>query len=93
MKRITNLTVVVTFTCLMIAFCAGSVTTFASSHHPADRCLECGNPADSHGGAVIVEAGDQYQVFCCQRCAKKYAKEHHDESHQKHGEHDEHGHH
>lgn len=92
MKRIVNLTVVVTFACLMLAFCAGSVTTFADVH-PADKCLECGKPANSHGGAVTVEEGDKHQVFCCQGCANKYAKGHHDESHNKDKEHHGEGHH
>jgi hypothetical protein len=90
-KRITNLTVVVVFACLMIAFCASSVTTFAADGHPADKCLQCGKPADSHGGAVIVETGDKHQIFCCQGCANKHAKGHHDESHHKDEGHQEHG--
>lgn len=32
MKRIANITVAVIFLCLMITFCAASVTTFANEH-------------------------------------------------------------
>jgi ABC-type Zn2+ transport system substrate-binding protein/surface adhesin len=47
-KRITNLTVVVIFACLMIAFCAGSLTTFAADEHATDLCAQCGEPNDGH---------------------------------------------
>ena len=92
MKRIVNLTVVVVFACLMIAFCAGSVTTFADGH-PADKCVECGKAANSHGEAVVVETDGKHQSFCCQGCVNKYEKEHHDESQNKDKEHHSEGHH
>ena len=91
MKRIINLTVVVVFACLMIAFCAGSVTTFADEH-AAGLCAQCGEPNDGHVGAVTVEHDGEHQTFCCPSCATKYANEHHKESHHEdkgHHEHDE----
>ena len=84
MKRITNLTVVVVFACLMIAFCAGSVTTFASDGHDAGLCAQCGESNDGHVGAVTVE----HQTFCCPSCATKYANAHQEGAH-----HDDTGHH
>jgi len=64
-KRITNLTVVVVFACLMIAFCAGSVTTFAADGHDAGLCAQCGESNDGHVGAVTVEHNGEHQTFCC----------------------------
>jgi hypothetical protein len=90
-KRITNLTVVVVFACLMIAFCAGSVTTFADEH-ATDLCAQCGESNDGHVGAITVEHDGEHQTFCCPSCATKYANAHHDGSHHEdegHHEHDE----
>ncbi len=95
MKRTVNLTVVVVFACLMIAFCAGRVTTFANEH-AAGKCAQCGELNDSHVGAVTVEHDGEHQTFCCPSCATKYANEHHegahheDEGHHEHDEHDGH---
>ncbi len=100
MKRITNLTVVVVFFCFMIAFCAGSVTTFASDGHDAGLCAQCGESNDGHVGAITVEHNGKHQTFCCPSCATKYANAHqegahhddsaHHEDHGKHEGHDEH---
>lgn len=82
MKRIVNLTLIVVFACLLVAFYAGTVTTYA--HEKAgNECVQCGKPADSHGGAVTVEHDGEHLTFCCQGCANKYEKGHHDESHHK----------
>jgi hypothetical protein len=92
-KRITNLTVVVVFACLMIAFCAGSLTTFAADEHATDLCAQCGESNDGHVGAITVEHDGEHQTFCCPSCATKYANAHHDGSHHEdagHHEHDEH---
>ncbi len=92
MKRIVNLTIVVAFACLLIAFCAGSVTTFASDEHAAGLCAHCGEPNDGHVGAVTVEHNDEHQTFCCPSCATKYANAHHEGTHHEdkgHHEHDE----
>ena len=100
MKRITNLTVVVVFACLMIAFCAGSVTTFAADEHDAGLCAQCGESNDGHVGAVTVEHNGEHQTFCCPQCATKYANAHHegaahheDDSHHEHEGHHEHDEH
>lgn len=96
MNRITNLTVVVVFACLMIAFCAGSVTTFAADGHVAGNCAQCGEPNDGHVGAITVEHDGEPQTFCCPSCATKYANTHHDGSHHEdkgHHEHEDHGKH
>ncbi len=100
MKKITNLTVVVVFACLTIAFCAGSVTTFASDGHDAGLCAQCGESNDGHVGAITVEHNGEHQTFCCPSCATKYANAHqegahhddsaHHEDHGKHEGHDEH---
>ncbi len=93
MKRITNLTVVVVFACLMIAFCAGSITTFAADEHAAGNCAQCGEPNDAHVGAVTVEHDGEHQTFCCPSCATKYANAHQEGTHHDdagHHEHDEH---
>jgi len=100
-KRITNLTVVVVFACLMIAFCAGSITTFAADEHDAGLCAQCGESNDGHVGAVTVEHDGEHQTFCCPSCATKYSNAHkeglrhedkghheHDESHDEHKGHD-----
>ncbi len=93
MKRIANLSVVIVFACLMIAFCAGSVTTFAAAGH----CAQCGESNDGHVGAVTVEHNGEHQTFCCPSCATKYANahqegiHHEDEGHHEHDAgHDEH---
>jgi hypothetical protein len=88
MKRITSLTVVVVFACLMIAFCAGSVTTFAADEHDAGLCAQCGESNDGHVGAVTVEHNGEHQTFCCPSCATKYSNAHQEETH-----HDDKGHH
>jgi hypothetical protein len=91
MKQITNLTVVVIFACLMIAFCAGSVTTFAADEHGAGLCAQCGESNDGHVGAVTVEHNGEHQTFCCPSCATMYSNAHQDGSHHKdtgHHEHD-----
>jgi len=76
-KRITNLTVVAVFACLMIAFCAGSITTFAADeHHDAGLCAQCGKSNDGHVGAVTVEHDGEHHTFCCPQCATKYANAH-----------------
>ncbi|MCP4270615.1 MAG: hypothetical protein GY781_01430 [Gammaproteobacteria bacterium] len=99
MKRITNLTVVAVFACLMIAFCAGSVTTFASDGHDAGLCAQCGESNDGHVGAITVEHDGEHQTFCCPSCATKYANahregvegdHHEDAGHHEHKGHDEH---
>ncbi len=96
MKRITNLTVVVVFACLMIAFSTGSVTTFASDGHDAGLCAQCGESNDGHVGAVTVEHNGEHHTFCCPSCATKYANAHkggahHEEAgHHEHEGHDEH---
>ncbi len=97
MKRITNLTVVVVFACLMIAFCAGSITTFAADEHDAGLCAQCGESNDGHVGAVTVEHDGEHQTFCCPSCATKYSNahqegsDHKDKGHHEHDEgHDEH---
>ena len=95
MKRIINLTVVVVFASLMIAFCAGSVTTFADEH-AAGLCAQCGESNDGHVGAVTVEHDGEHQTFCCPSCATKYANAHHEGSHHEdkgHHEHEDHGKH
>jgi hypothetical protein len=92
-KRITNLTVIVVFACLMIVFCASSVTTFAAGEHVAGNCAQCGESNDGHVGAVTIEHNGEHQTFCCPSCATKYANAHHDGSHHEdagHHEHDEH---
>lgn len=61
MKRITNLAV---FACIMIAFCASSVTTFAAGQHVTGNCAQCGEPNDDHVDAVTVEHSDEHQTFC-----------------------------
>ncbi len=99
MKRITNLTVVAVFACLMIVFCAGSVTTFASDGHDAGLCAQCGESNDGHVGAITVEHNGEHQTFCCPSCATKYANahqegaegaHHEDAEHHEHEGHDEH---
>ncbi len=97
MKRITNLTVVVVFACLMIAFCAVSITTFAADEHAAGLCAQCGEPNDGHVGEVTVEYDGEHQTFCSPSCATKYSNahqeglQHEDEGHHEHDEsHDEH---
>ncbi len=92
MKRITNLTVVVVFACLMIAFCAGSVTTFADEQ-AANLCAQCGESNDGHVGAITVEHDGEHLAFCCQGCVDEHEKGHHDESSHKDDEHHEHGEH
>ncbi len=101
MKRIVNLTVVVVFACLMVAFCAGSVTTFANEDE-AGNCAQCGESNDGHVGAVTVEHDGEHQTFGCPTWATKYANAHRegsghdDEGHHEHNEgHHEHneGHH
>lgn len=93
MKRITNLAVVVLFACLMIAFCANSVTTFAADKHAAGNCAQCGKPNDSHVGAVTVEHDGENQTFCCPSCATTYANAHQEGSHHENKGHHEHGEH
>jgi hypothetical protein len=93
MKRIANLTVVVVFACLMIAFCAGSVTTFAADEHDAGLCAQCGESNDGHVGAVTVEHNGEPQTFCCPSCATKYSNAHQEGTHHDdkgNHEHDEH---
>ncbi len=106
MRRIANLSVVVVFTCLMIAFCAGSITTFAADEDSAGLCAQCGKSNDGHVGAVTVEHNGEQQTFCCPTCATKFTNAHqegtqheeeghdeHDEGHDEHDEgHDEHDH-
>ncbi len=87
MKRIANLTVVVLFACLIIAFCAGSATTFAGEHATAN-CAQCGEPNDGHVGAITIEHDGENQTFCSPSCATKYTNEHHDGLH-----HEDKGHH
>ncbi|MHC4139852.1 MAG: hypothetical protein ACYSR1_08390 [Planctomycetota bacterium] len=91
MKRITNLTIVVIFACLMIAFCAGSVATFADEQ-AANLCAQCGESNDGHVGAITVERDGEHQTFCCPSCATKYANVHQEGAHHEdkgHHEHDE----
>lgn len=94
MKRITNLTVVVVFACLMIAFCAGSVTTFAADGHDAGLCAQCGESNDGHVGAVTKEVGGEKHTFCCPSCATKYENAHHEGAahHEDAGHHEHEGH-
>ena len=89
MKRNVNIAVVVVFACLMIAFCAGSVTTFANEHATGD-CAQCEEPNDGHVGAITIEHDGEHQTFCCPSCATKYANAHQEGSHHKDKGHDEH---
>ena len=56
MRKIGNLSVVVVIACIMIAFYTGSITTYANEE-AGHECVQCGKPADSHGGEVTVEHG------------------------------------
>jgi len=89
-KRITNLTVVAVFACLMIAFCAGSVTTFAADEHDAGLCAQCGESNDSHVGAVTVEHDGEHLTFCCPSCLTKYENAHQEGAHHEDSDHHEH---
>jgi hypothetical protein len=87
-RKIVNLSVVFVIACMMIAFYTGSITTYANEE-AGHECVQCGKPADSHGGAVTVEHDGEHLTFCCQGCVNKHEKGHHDESSHKD---DEHGH-
>ncbi len=91
MRKIVNLSVVFVIACMMIALYTGSITTYANEE-AGHECVQCGKPADSHGGAVTVKHDDKQLVFCCQGCVKKHEKGHHDESHHSEEHHD-HGEH
>lgn len=91
MKKIVNLSVVIFIACLVIAFYAGNIKTYANEE-AGHECVQCGKPADSHGGAITVEHDGEHLTFCCQDCVNEHEKEHHDKSH-KDDEHHDHGEH
>ncbi len=84
MKRIVHLTAVVAFACLLIAFYATNVTTYASEKSD-NECELCGKPSDSHGKPVTIEQDGENLTFCCQGCVNKYEKEHQDKSYKEEG--------
>ncbi len=92
MRKIVNLSVVAFIACMMIAFYTGSLKTYANEES-GHECVQCGKAADSHGGAITVEHDKGHLTFCCQGCANKYEKGHHDESSHKDGDHHDHGEH
>jgi hypothetical protein len=91
MKKIVNLSVVVVIACMMIAFYTGNITTYASEE-AGHECVQCGKPADSHGGAITVEHDGEHLAFCCPECVNKHQGGQHDESHTE-GEHHDQGEH
>ena len=92
MRKIVNLSVVVVIACMMIAFYTCSITTYANEE-AGHECVQCGKPADSHGGAITVEHDGGNLTFCSQGCVNKHEKGHHDESSHKDDEHHDHGEH
>ena len=80
MKKIVNLLVVVVIACMMIGFYTVNITTYANEE-VGNECVQCGKPADSHGGAIIVEHDGEPLILCCPNCFDKHKKEHNDESH------------
>ena len=83
MKKTVNLVVVVA-ACMMIAFYAASITTHAGEE-AGNKWVQCGQPADIHGGAIKVEHDKELQVFCCPKCIDNYKREHQDKSHKDEG--------
>ncbi len=80
MKKTVNLLVIVVIACMMIAFYSVDIMTYANEE-VGNECVQCGNPADIHGGAIKVEHDGELLVFCCPNCIDKRKREHHDETH------------
>ncbi len=97
MKRIINIIVIVVFACLIVTFYAYNATTFANDE--ADhKCVECGKPSNSHGGAITIDHDGEHLTSCYQGCTNKHEKKYHDksskeENHHDHGEHKGHARH
>jgi hypothetical protein len=77
--------------CVLTAGSVSSVTTFANEA-AADKCALCDKPSDSHDGVIIVEKDGKHQTFCCQGCADKFEKEHHEDEGHDEGHHEHEGH-
>ncbi len=70
-RKIVSLSVVVVIACMMIAVYTCNLTTFANEE-AGHMCMQCEKPADSHGGAIIVEHDGAYLAFCCPDCISKH---------------------
>ncbi len=87
MKNIVNLSTVVVIACMMIAFYTVNITTYANEEVRYE-CVQCGKPADSHGGAIMVEQDAERLIFCCPECIDKHKKGYQSESNEEDMHHD-----
>ncbi len=87
MKRIIIIFAIVVFACLIVTFYADNATAFANDE-VGHMCVDCKKPLDSHGGVVTIEHNGEHLTFCCQGCANKHEKGHHNKSHKYEGHHD-----
>ncbi len=91
MKRNINVIIIVVFACLIVTFYAYNATIFANDE-AGHKCVECGKPSNSHGGAITIDHDGEHLTFCCQGCANKHEEKHHDKSSKDEDNHD-HGEH